>query len=664
SVLNQDPDGFFIMIEQGDIDWSDHANDYENMVGGVYDLDQAVKAAEKFVESGSNGISWENTLIIVTSDHSNSYMRSQTELGIGDLPAQNNGTTPPSYPGGEVTYSSGEHTNELVTLSARGAGAELFEEYAGDIYAGTDIIDNTQIYDVMMRAAKEAGADHVILFIGDGMNVEHEIAGSRYLYGTDFSLSWQQWSELEDGWSGYVTTWDVSSYNTYAALNSQPNFNVSNPDSANPLIGYDPSKGGITPYPVEMTFSGAPEKSETGVFEITVTATDEAGASTSDTFMLTITDKEYEETEGNDTLSGDKGNNVIYGAEGNDRMNGNDGNDILNGGEGSDTMRGGRGDDTYYVDSTGDVVDENTSLLSGLFRLIGYGANQGSNAGGNDTVRSSADWTLASNIENLELTGAGDLNGTGNAIDNRIVGNDGNNMLAGLGGNDTIDGGKGRDTMQGGAGNDLYLVDDTGDVVTEASRAGTDTVRSFVDWVLGSNVENLELQGLDALEGTGNGLGNRITGNSGDNFIYGLGGNDFLFGDLGSDSLYGGDGNDDLLGGLGADILVGGSGQDIFRYAASDQSGITDDTMDIILDFVSRQDRLDLSGIDANTARSGDQAFSRIILGSSSTFTSTGQLRFDSAEGILYGNTDSDAQAEFAVHLQGVSTLRATDVVF
>jgi Ca2+-binding RTX toxin-like protein len=312
-------------------------------------------------------------------------------------------------------------------------------------------------------------------------------------------------------------------------------------------------------------------------------------------------------------------------------------------------MRGGRGDDTYYVDSEGDVAEED------WFRF---------RSSGNDTVKSTVNWTLAAGIEALVLTGEGDISGTGNTLNNILTGNSGDNLLDGLAGNDTIDGGEGSDTMQGGTGNDLYLVDDAGDVVTEASRAGTDTVQSFVDRVLGNNLENLELQGMDALEGTGNGLGNRITGNSGDNLIYGLGGDDTLLGGGGSDSLYGGDGNDDLLGGLGADILTGGSGRDIFRYTAAEQSGITEETMDVILDFASRQDRLDLSGIDANTARSGDQAFSRVILGSSATFTSAGQLRFDSAEGILYGNTDSDAQAEFGIRLDGVSSLRATDVVF
>jgi alkaline phosphatase len=281
SVLNQDADGFFIMIEQGDIDWSNHANDYENMIGGVYDLEMAVTAAEKYVASGVNGIDWSNTLVIVTSDHSNSYMRNESVLGIGDL----------GEVGTDVTYASSGHTHELVTVSARGAGATYFGELAGQIYDGTEIIDNTQIYEAMMNAATEAGAEHIILFIGDGMNVEHEIAGSRYLYGEDFGLTWHDWGTLEDGWSGYASTWDVTAYNKYASMAGVDSYSETTFD---PLIGYDPAKGGVTPYPVEMpesfTLSGTPGHEDVGSIEIKVTATDKSGVSVSDTFTLTVVD--------------------------------------------------------------------------------------------------------------------------------------------------------------------------------------------------------------------------------------------------------------------------------------------------------------------------------------------------------------------------------------
>jgi alkaline phosphatase/2',3'-cyclic-nucleotide 2'-phosphodiesterase (5'-nucleotidase family) len=283
SVLNQDKDGFFIMIEQGDIDWSNHANDFENMVGGVSDLDKAVTEAENYVASAANGIDWSNTLVIVTSDHSNSYMRMQSALGIGDLPAQSGA----SYPDGEVTYSTLQHTDELVTVSARGAGSQYFADYAGTWYAGTNIIDNTQIYQAMMDAAEKGGAEHIVLFIGDGMNVEHEIAASRYLYGTDFGLSWDDWGTLADGWTGYASTWDVSSYNTFANLKGAATYNAATFD---PAIGYDVTKGGTMPYPVSMTFTGTPSHENVGTLEIKVTATDENGATASQTFALQVED--------------------------------------------------------------------------------------------------------------------------------------------------------------------------------------------------------------------------------------------------------------------------------------------------------------------------------------------------------------------------------------
>ena len=69
-VLGQDPDGFFVMIEQGDIDWANHANDFQRMVGTVWDLHTAVQTAIDFINRPDDGIDWSNTLLIVTSDHS------------------------------------------------------------------------------------------------------------------------------------------------------------------------------------------------------------------------------------------------------------------------------------------------------------------------------------------------------------------------------------------------------------------------------------------------------------------------------------------------------------------------------------------------------------------------------------------------------------------
>ena len=283
---------------------------------------------------------------------------------------------------------------------------------------------------------------------------------------------------------------------------------------------------------------------------------------------------------GNDTLIGGEGNDVLNGDAGDDRLFGDAGNDLLNGGAGADTMQGGTGNDTYIVDNAGDVVIENQDE-------------------GVDTVQSSVTHTLSENVENLTLTGAAHINGTGNALDNVITGNNGSNVLSGLDGNDTLignaghdtlDGGSGADTMQGGSGNDTYVVDDAGDVVIETVNGGLDTVESSITYTLTANVENLTLTGTDNLDGTGNALNNIIIGNSGNNTISagagadtvhaGAGsdiasggeGNDLLNGEDGDDQLFGDAGNDALNGGSGDDFLNGGDGNDLLNGdAGNDQ---------------------------------------------------------------------------------------------
>jgi len=266
--------------------------------------------------------------------------------------------------------------------------------------------------------------------------------------------------------------------------------------------------------------------------------------------------------DGNDTMCGLEGNDTLNGGTGDENLDGGPGNDVLNGGTGSDVMAGEAGNDTFVIDSTADIVSE----VSGA---------------GTDRVNAYVSHTLDANVENLYLYGTA-TKGSGNTLNNVIIGNSSANFLYGLDGNDTLNGGINADHMYGGAGNDTYFVDSTNDVVHEAMGAGTDRVNSYVNDILDANVENLYLYGT-AANGTGNALNNMIGGNSNANTLTGRGGND---------SLYGYAGIDTLKGGVGIDILNGGDGQDRFVFG---ESGSTN--RDRIIDFSHGDDTIVLRDI-------------------------------------------------------------------
>jgi Ca2+-binding RTX toxin-like protein len=142
--------------------------------------------------------------------------------------------------------------------------------------------------------------------------------------------------------------------------------------------------------------------------------------------------------EKNNFLSGNDNNNILSGLAGDDSFFGGSGNDLLNGGTGADFMNGGDGNDTYIVDDAGDGVSE-------FFDTDGEV----------DIVQASVTYTLGSWIENLTLTGATTINGTGNEKGNVITGNSASNALSGLDGNDQLKGGSGNDLLDGGSGNDV-----------------------------------------------------------------------------------------------------------------------------------------------------------------------------------------------------------------
>ena len=221
-------------------------------------------------------------------------------------------------------------------------------------------------------------------------------------------------------------------------------------------------------------------------------------------------------------------------------------------------------------------------------------------------MKASVSFTLSSYVENLILTGTGNIAGIGNGLANIITGSSGDN---------TLDGKAGADTMKGGKGNDTYFVDNTGDVVIEAKNGGVDTVRSSVSFRLGQHIEELKLTGSANISGTGNSMDNIVTGNAGKNR---------------------------LDGGAGCDVLVGGKGRDIFVFSTKLNA---EKNVDIIKDFSVVDDRIELDGAIFRSLSLGELDADRLAIGPRST-DPLDRIIYDADTGALSYDRDGSGSAK------------------
>lgn len=424
-------------------------------------------------------------------------------------------------------------------------------------------------------------------------------------------------------------------------------------------------------------------------------------------------------TAGDDYIEGLAGNDVLSGAGGNDQLYAGTGVDTLLGGAGDDTLHlddgetgtgdrfdGGAGYDwlaAYNADLSGSIltsIEQITGydirmtraqfLATDVYNVWSVILTDGGSVSLNG-VNMAGKLVLSSAGNTVNMAGAIGLYWIeGGAAADTVNGNDDTNVMLGMGGNDRLngrggtdniyggagndilDGGAGNDIMAGDIGNDIYFVDSVDDQVEELPGGGTDEVRSSIGFALSANFEVLRLQGT-ALEGIGNDLANTIFGNAEGNLLAGMDGNDtirggdgedVIDGTFGNDKLYGDAGDDLLAGSGGRDSLTGGAGADLFVFADGDFSGTTAASADMILDFSKAQgDRIEMSLVDARTATAGDQAFSWIGTGAFSGVA--GQLRYAQSGGdtLVYGDTNGDRVADFAIRLEGLVTLAATDFV-
>jgi Ca2+-binding RTX toxin-like protein len=173
---------------------------------------------------------------------------------------------------------------------------------------------------------------------------------------------------------------------------------------------------------------------------------------------------------GDDQIFGGDGDDILSGGVGNDILDGGPGNDRLDGGAGADIMKGGAGNDMYYVDDPGDLVIEQDEF--------------GNDTGGIDRIISTISIVMPNFVENVTLTGSGDLSVYGNESDNVITGNSGDNLLIGGPGNDRLIGGDGDDVLIGGPGRDTLIGGNGRDSFVFMSTAdGADHISGFVSGV-------------------------------------------------------------------------------------------------------------------------------------------------------------------------------------
>ena len=189
--------------------------------------------------------------------------------------------------------------------------------------------------------------------------------------------------------------------------------------------------------------------------------------------------------------------------------------------------------------------------------------------------------------------------------------------MRGGGGSDLLDGGSGNDKLYGDSGVDLVFYGGSTKVTVDLSLATDKATR-------GSETDT-----LFNIEGA-------IGSNAGDSFK----GNEF---------------NNFFQGGRGKDTVTGGGGRDLHDFNATAESGTSSTTRDLIKDFAHLTDKIDVTGIDADSTTAGNQAFHWV----GTAFTgAAGELGFFTSGGntIIQASNDADTAADFQIQLTGIKT--------
>ncbi len=342
-VLGKDKDGFWLMVEGGDIDWAAHDNAIDNLIGNTLAFDKAVKSTIDWIMANGG---WEKNQLIVTADHdhyltlNDNFPALLQTQGAAALTENDDPAGAGNFWGSNIDakYGWGNHSNRTVPVYYQGAGSDVLTNYVGQDYNsyGYQIpgyavgVDQSQIYQTMLSAIT-------------GSSAKPDITGLQVVNGTD----------VDD----IIHTGEFDDVIYAAGGNNQIFANQGN----NTIYAEDGD---------DLAYTG------TG----------------NDRFFLNGGNNTAFSGAGDDYIRAGDGNNEVYTGAGNDDIvlgKGNNfvdagsGNDILFVGSGNNTILGGAGNDTIYVGSGNNVInagvgEDTVNVASGSKNTFTLNAGVGS----------------------------------------------------------------------------------------------------------------------------------------------------------------------------------------------------------------------------------------------------------------------------------------------
>jgi len=337
-VLGKDKDGFWLMVEGGDIDWAAHDNSIDNLIGTILDFDKAVKSTVDWIQANGG---WENNQLIITADHDH-YLTLNPDfpllvqtLGVEALTDIDDPAGAGNFWGSNIDakYGWGNHSNRTVPVYYQGAGAEVLTSFIGQDYNsyGYQIpgyavgVDQSHIYQTQLAAI--TGSSNKPNITGPQEANAYFTAGP----GNDAVIYTGAFDDTVYGGVGKNYIYANNGNNTVYAENEE-----------------------------DLVYAG------TG----------------NDSIFVNEGDNTVFSGAGNDYIRAGNGDNVIYAGAGNDDIvlgTGNNyvdagtGNDIVFTGAGDDEILGGAGDDEIYAGAGNNIINAGTG--NDKVVVMGDGAN-------------------------------------------------------------------------------------------------------------------------------------------------------------------------------------------------------------------------------------------------------------------------------------------------